>query len=238
VASFLLPTESVNKYKRGIPIVVVLLLFLALAAMWRWTALAQWLDVDTVSVWLDSIRAHPAAAYLVIVVFIVGSQIMFPVTILIFATAYTFGPRLGFAYAILGSLAGAITSYWIGYLLGHDAFRRVAGRRYRHLEEILKRNGLVAVVTTHLIPVGPFTIVNLAAGAVGVPFWQFTLGCAIGLLPGVAIITIFEQQLENAFHEPGAIPAMVAAVLVIVLAAWGYWARRLANTEKLSAGDP
>jgi uncharacterized membrane protein YdjX (TVP38/TMEM64 family) len=227
-----------KKYKTFLPIVVILFLCVALAASWRWTSLAQWLDVSTVSAWLDSIRAHPAAPYLVIATFVIGSQIMFPVTILIFASAYTFGPRLGFVYAILGSLSGAVASYWIGYWLGHESFRRIAGPRYQSLEEILKKNGLVAVITTHLIPVAPFTIVNLAAGAVGVAFWHFVLGCTIGLLPGIAIITIFEQQLENLFHEPGAIPATVAAVLVILLAAWGYWARRLAKVDRISPKEP
>ncbi|MGH7835660.1 MAG: TVP38/TMEM64 family protein, partial [Candidatus Binatia bacterium] len=165
-----------SKHKTFLPIVVILFLCVALAASWRWTSLAQWLDVSTVSAWLDLIRTHPAAPYLVIAVFVIGSQIMFPVTILIFASAYTFGPRIGFTYAMLGSLSGAVVSYWIGYWLGHEAFRRMAGSRYQSLEQILKKNGLVAVITTHLIPVGPFTIVNLAAGAVGVTFWHFVLG--------------------------------------------------------------
>jgi uncharacterized membrane protein YdjX (TVP38/TMEM64 family) len=233
VAFFLRGCHQVKQKKALLPI-VALFVCAALAATWRWTPLAHWLDVDTVSAWLDSIHSHPSAPYLLLAAFILGSQVMFPITILIFATVYTFGPRFGFAYAMLGSLSAAIVSYWIGCWVGREALRRLAGPRYKSLEEILRKNGLVAVVTTHLIPVGPFTIVNLAAGAVGVPFGHFVAGCTIGLFPGVAIITIFEQQLENALRRPRALPALIAAILLILLAAWVFWARRLAKGDRLS----
>lgn len=105
----------------------------------------------------------------------------------------------GFFYGMVGSISGALFTYTIGYLLGHGTFRHLAGSRFEALNRALSEKGLTAIITTHLIPFGPFTLVNLSAGVVHVRLWDFILGSTIGLLPGVALITIFEQQLEHAF---------------------------------------
>jgi len=207
----------------------VLLICAALAGVWRWSSLSELLDFKVVAHWLDAVRSHPLAPYIIIGAFLIGSQIMFPITVLILATAYTFGPWLGFIYAMAGSVLGAVLTYSIGYFMGHNTFKRIAGRHYEALDKMLKKNGLIAVITTHLLPVGPFTIVNLGAGAVHARFWDFILGCAIGLLPGVTLITIFEHQLERALRKPGIETVVILSTFAVAIAAWFCWARRQAR---------
>ena len=86
-----------------------LVLAAAAYAAWRWTPLSEWVDVPGIYGWLRSLRTQPLAPYLVIGVYVVASQIMFPITVLIVATAYAFGPWLGFAYAMIGSLLIGVT---------------------------------------------------------------------------------------------------------------------------------
>ena len=202
------------------------LLVLAAAAAWRSMSLAESLDVNSVVLWLGSLKHNPRAPYIVIAAFLIGSQIMFPITVLILATAYTFGPWQGFIYGMVGSVSGALLTYTIGYFLGHDTFRHLAGRRFESVDRALCEKGLTAVITTHLIPFGPFTIVNLSAGVIHVRPRDFILGSAIGLLPGVALTAIFEHQLEDALRKPEMTTLILLLASALLIVAGIIWVRR------------
>jgi len=74
------------------------------------------------------------------------------------------------------------------------------------------------MVVVHLVPVAPFTLVNMAAGAVHVQFRDFVFGTSIGMIPGIGAITIFEQQLELTWQDPRPENFMVLGVLLIAVA--------------------
>ncbi len=196
-----------------------------LAAMWQWSPLSEQLDVNTIAAWLKSIRDQPLAVPAVLAAYVIGSQIMFPITVLILATAYVFGPWLGFVYALAGSVLGAWVTYSIGWRIGSDAYKRLTESRFDAIINLLRRKGLVAVITTHLLPVGPFTFVNLAAGVVRVGGWEFLLGCVIGMLPGIALTAFLERQTEKLFRDPGLITAGLVALSALVIVAFVVWAR-------------
>jgi uncharacterized membrane protein YdjX (TVP38/TMEM64 family) len=161
--------------------------------------------------------------------YIVASQIMFPITVLIVATAYAFGPWLGFAYAMAGSLLGALVTYAAGYRIGPETFKRIAGRRFEALDRAFKRQGLTAAIMTHMLPVAPFTFVNLGSGVVRIRLHDFVLGCILGMAPGTALTTIFVHRLEQMFRNPG-LPSLIflLASAAMIFAAW-WWGRRNAN---------
>lgn len=202
-----------------------------LAAAWRWTSLSEWLDVNAVAASLKSIRHQPFGSWIVLAAYVIASQIMFPITVLILATAYAFGPWLGFVYALAGSVLGALVTYFVGYWIGTDTYNRLTGGRFDAIAKALREKGLVAVITTHLLPVGPFTLVNLAAGVVRVAVWRFILGCIIGMLPGIALTTLFEHQLEKTFHEPGLMTGGLFALSALVILGSALWARRQARAK-------
>ena len=201
------------------------------AAAWRWTSLSKEFDVNAVAASLKSIRNQPFAPWIVIAAYIAASQIMFPITVLIVATAYAFGPWLGFVYALGGSVLGALLTYFVGYWLGNETYKQLTRSRFDAVTSALRKKGLGAVIATHLLPVGPFTVVNLAAGVVRVAAWQFVLGCAIGMLPGIALTTFFEHQMEKMFHEPGLMTGGLFVVSALVILGSVLWARRRARAK-------
>jgi phospholipase D1/2 len=81
----------------------------ALMLAWRFTPLASLARPDTIRQWFAAIAQAPAAPLLVIAAFVGGGLMVFPVLVLIAATAAAFGPWLGFAYAFAGGLASAIS---------------------------------------------------------------------------------------------------------------------------------
>ncbi len=89
--------------------------------------------------------------------------------------------------------------------------------------------GLPGLVLLRLLPIAPYTVVNLMLGAVGIGLPRFLIGTFLGLLPGSLAATAFGHQLERLISDPswqdGALLALVLAAAVAVLFAL----RRLAE---------
>ncbi|HEY7220346.1 MAG TPA: VTT domain-containing protein, partial [Candidatus Binatia bacterium] len=127
-----------------------------------------------------------------------------------------FGPIMGSLYSIVGSLAGAAVTYAIGRLLGQDFVRKIAGTKWRRLEQKIGQTGIVAVATLRLLPIAPFTIVNVVSGAFKVPLRDYTLGSLLGLAPGILITNLFAHQLTSAIRDPGIGAFLILVVLIAI----------------------
>jgi len=51
------------------------------------------------------------------------------------------------------------------------------------------------------VPIAPFTVVNLIAGAARIPFRDFLIGTLIGMAPGIAALTILGDRLRGALQS-------------------------------------
>jgi phospholipase D1/2 len=218
------PEEHREDARRPIlRVLIILLALLSLAAAWRWTPLGEWVDFELVAGGVAAVGAHPLAPLIVMAIFVVLGLFLFPVTLLIAATAFAFSPLLAFLYSMAGCLSSAGVSYGLGRLLGRETIARIASPRFNRLSRMLVRRGLVAVVTIRFLPVAPYTVVNIAAGAFHIRFRHFMLGTLIGMAPGVMAVTLFADQLEAAVRDPRPenIAVLVLVVLVIIGAVLG-----------------
>ena len=155
--------------------------------------------------------------------FLVGGAIAFPVNILILATAAAFGPWLGALYSAVGSMASALIMYFVGSRFGREALMRLLGERARRALQAVRQRGVLAVVTLRVVPVAPFTVINLAAGASAIGFADFLLGSLIGMLPGLALMSFLGDRIMSVFSDPsaGEIGILVLAVLAYIGLAFG-----------------
>jgi phospholipase D1/2 len=206
--------------------VIALLVLVGLAMAWRWTPLGDWLDVETVAGWISFLRDHPITPLMVIGGYVVGGLALVPVTVLIAATALAFGPLLGFIYSLLGCLASAAFTYGLGYFLGHDTIRSVAGARLSRLSRRIAQHGLVAILIVRVVPVAPFTVVNMMAGASHIRLRDYLLGTCLGMLPGLSIMTLFGDQLEDVIRDPSAESLLVLIGLIALMVIATMWVRR------------
>ena len=99
------------------------------------------------------------------------------------------------------------------------------------LSRRLGQRGLLAVIAVRVLPVAPFTVVNLVAGASHIRLRDFLLGTLIGMTPGIFAVTVFSDRLLTALRDPSptAIATLVAVVGVIAggaIAARGWLTRR------------
>jgi uncharacterized membrane protein YdjX (TVP38/TMEM64 family) len=110
--AFCLDATTRNHYRIRLLIIVPLLL--AVAAAWKWGPVLDWLTSERIAVWVSAVKDHPLSPVIVIGAYVAASLVLFPITLLIAATAMTFGPLLGFAYAAAGYLLAAVLTYGIG----------------------------------------------------------------------------------------------------------------------------
>jgi phospholipase D1/2 len=217
---------------------IFLLVVVALAAAWRWTPLSSWLDVATLVEGARPLRDHPVTPLLVIGAYAVGGLVVAPITMLIIATAMAFGPLLGFVYSLLGCLVSAALTYSIGSLMGRETMRRFTGRHVSLLSHRLARHGLTAILIVRILPVAPFTVINIMAGASEVRFRDFILATFLGMLPGLAVMTFFGDRLQSAIQDPRAESFMILAALVVVLVLVMTWLRRRFGKPDAGAAKP
>jgi uncharacterized membrane protein YdjX (TVP38/TMEM64 family) len=204
--------------------VLILLFMFGLAAAWRWTPLHDLVDLNTVKDWAGSLQDSNTAFLWMVGAFLLGGITAFPVTVLILGTAYAFDAWPAILYSLAGCILSAILLYGIGRQLGRKNVVRFAGKRLNRMNRLISKHGALAVAAVRMIPVAPYSLVNLAAGAVRVPFREFVVGTFLGMSPGVIGITFFENQVEELLRDPNPISFFVLAVALcfMLLAVYGF----------------
>ncbi|MEJ2286393.1 MAG: VTT domain-containing protein [Desulfobacterales bacterium] len=220
------------KFQQVIKIASILLILLALAAAWRWTPLSEWLDSENLAAWAREIRDSPLSFLGVLGVYVVGGLIMIPITLMVGVTAMVFEPAWGALYAMVGCLLNALASYLIGSRLGKQTVRKLAGQRLNRLSRQIAKQGILTIAIIRNIPVAPFTIVNLIAGASHIELKDYLIGTAVGMLPGILAITIFADRLLHSIQNPDWINILIAVVLAAGLVLGSWWIKkRLAGSR-------
>ncbi len=209
---------------------LIFLLLLAIPAAWRWTPLNEWVNFEKIIYWQESVQGYPGAFFLVLGAYLLGSLVLFPVTILNVATVFTFGPIMGNVYALAGWIASASMGYAIGHALGWDLLHKMAGPRLHRLVAEAERHGFVAVLTMRVLPLAPFTLVNLFIGASGIRFRDFFLASTVGRIPGIVVLSVAGIQLESALRSPalGSF-VLIGFTLVLVPLALAWLTKQLAG---------
>jgi phospholipase D1/2 len=200
-------------------IVAVVLALVSLTLLWRHTPLADYLDAGRVSAWARQFADRPWAPLAVLGAYTPACLVMFPRPLITLAAVIAFGPLLGFGYALSGILLAALLTYLAGRRLPRGTVRSVAGQELNHMTATLRRRGLLAVTALRLVPLAPFAVEGLVAGAIHIKLWHFMLGTLLGILPGTLASTVFGKQLEAALRDPAEISYgwLAVAILIVVL---------------------
>jgi peptidoglycan hydrolase-like protein with peptidoglycan-binding domain len=118
---------------------------------------------------------------------------------------------LGVFIHLPGCLLGATVTYAVGYFLGRDFIQQVIGSKWRRVEQRIGQAGIIAVATMRLLPVAPFTIVNIISGA----------GKIDGVMDDDARKAIRSFQQDNGMPITGMVDQRTADRLGVRLSAKG-----------------
>lgn len=197
--------------------VTALLVIAAAVVAWRLTPLAEIVTPEHLAEGFRGTRPTPGSALVVIGIFVLGGFVVLPVAVLITATALIFPAPAAFAVSMIGSLANALALYVVGRRFVRGTLRQAFGPTVAKLSQALDHGGIMAVAIVRLIPIAPYSFVNVAAGSLAVRLSDYMIGTALGLLPGITIVTAFGSQLRALVENPT--PGRIA-VLAGILALW------------------
>lgn len=196
---------------------MIALVLLGLTLAWRLTPLAEIASAEAAGIFLAKMAQSYWGPLAVLGAFLAGGLVAFPVTILIAATAASFGPWLGFTYALIGALGSALLTYGIGAMMGRAALQSILGDRLTDIRNKIARQGVLAVAAIRLVPVAPFTLVNLVAGASGINLTHYLVGTVLGLLPGLVLMSLLGSQIMRIVASPSPLDIVI---FVALIAAW------------------
>ncbi|MFO7911697.1 MAG: VTT domain-containing protein [Desulfotignum sp.] len=225
--------QDQSKVSQMVKLTGVLVILIGLAAAWRWSPLAQWVTTENMAAWAGVIRSHPMSFVIVMAVYAAGGFLMVPVTLLVGVTAMVYDPVWAVLYALSGCLLSALSTFLAGAVAGKQMVRKVAGKKLNQISRQMAKKGILTVAVIRNIPVAPFTVINLIAGASHIRLKDYLLGTALGMLPGILAVTIFADRLLHTITHPDLINALIAAGVAAALVAGNLWVtKRLSRIQE------
>ncbi len=195
----------------------------ALMALWRFTPLREVATAEAAIAWAKAFGEQPWAPFALIAAYTPACLVLFPRPLITLAAVIAFGPWLGFAYSLTGICASAAVTWYMGGRMRRDTVRRLAGPKLDRMIEVLKKHGLLAMTLLRLVPIAPFAVESIVAGAIRMKLRHVVLGTAIGLLPGTLTTTLFGDAIESAVTGSGRVNWWLVGGAIALLAG-GAWA--------------
>lgn len=171
----------------------------------------------------DALRSElegAAGVLTLLVLAMLHSIVFYPAEILDAAAGFVWGFWLGLLLVMIGWMLNAWLSWLIGRHAGHPLLYRLVGHdRFVALETAIERGGVFLLLTMRLIPIVPFSLFTIVAGATRVPLWRLLWTTAVGYLPLTALFVYLGTQLEELSPtNPILIGGGVALVLIVYTA--------------------
>ena len=152
-----------------------------------------------------------------------GGILFFPVTVLSIAVAAVFGPIWGPIYGILGALLSSATMFGVGKLLGNAGLKKIGGPKVDAVDQKLKSSGIVGVAAIRMLPIAPFSLVNLVAGISSIGLFQFLMGTFLGMFPPMIAKGLVGDSITQIFRNPSpeTISYLAGGIILWGLMIWG-----------------
>jgi len=163
--------------------------------------------------------------------FVAASLVAVPVSFLILATALVLGPFTGVPVALIGSILSALAGYGIGAHTGRSAVERLSGGRLDRLSRRLAEHGILTIITLRIVPVAPFAVLNLFAGASHLRLRDFVIGTLIGMAPAVITMAVFAEGLLSLLWQAGLRAVALLLVGLLALGGLAWLSRRWLRTD-------
>jgi len=171
-----------KKYGKPIVFALVLIAFSAVAMAFP---VPDW--IRALTNWVEQLG--PAGVVVFIGVYAIATILLFPGWIFTVAAGLLFGLAGGTAAALSGATLGAALAFLVARYLVRDSVQKFAksNPRFQAIDQAIGENGWKIVGLLRLNPLIPFNISNYFYGITAIPFWQYVLVSAIGMLPGALL---------------------------------------------------
>lgn len=153
------------------------------------------------------------------------------------AAGFLFGPWLGGTYALIGATCGA-GAVFLAARTGLAGLVDRAGPRVQRLKARFRADAFSYLLCLRLVPIFPFWLVNLAAGATNMPLSVYLTATFFGMIPGTfiyagignsvsALIEAGQHPDHYMIFRPNILlPLIGLALLVLLPVSYRHWSAR------------
>ena len=192
-----------NKIKSLILKIAILLLFVCLLILVRFSGVGKYLTLESLKqnkVLLEIfVRENYFISILIFVfVYIISVALSVPgATILTLTGGFLFGYFLGTLYVNIGATIGASLNFiFAKYLIG-DWIQSKYQIQLDMFNKEIENNGKFYFLTLRFIPLFPFFLINLFLGLTKISLMTFVWTTSIGILPGAFVFAFAGSQLSS-----------------------------------------
>jgi uncharacterized membrane protein YdjX (TVP38/TMEM64 family) len=118
------------------------------------------------------------------------------------AAATVFDPAFVAIAAGMGDSIGEMTAYWLGYV-GERIIVDEHVPAYRKAVSWMDRYGAWAVFGIALVPILPYDLIGIAAGALKIKWWKCWLATLAGKMPRAFLVAYLGHQIPFLLHPFG-----------------------------------
>ncbi|ABE49689.1 VTT domain-containing protein [Methylobacillus flagellatus] len=227
--------------RRRIPfrLIAGIALVAAVALSWKVTPLAEYADPEKIIPLLEQVQNTAWAFPAGLVAYVLGTLVFLPHMVMTGTVVVVFAPLEAFLIAMLGSLISVSIGWVAGQGLGERSLQAMLGRHAEKISQYARNGGVMGLTLLRLLPVAPFTVVNLVLGMMKVPFVTLLIATALGLLPGTLVSVFIGQSAVALFKNPDPHNVMLVGAGLLL---WGaviagahflsrHWQRRLRENK-------
>ncbi len=177
--------------------VALLALMIALIEPLR-TGVGNALQGDTESLRTEIRELDFGGVLIVLALAVAHAVIWYPAEILDAAAGFVYGFWVAMPLIMAGWTMNAIVAYWIGRHAARPGLYRFVGQaRFERLERLAETGGVTLLLAMRLIPVIPFSLFSIVAGAAHVQVPRFLWTTAVGYIPITALFIYLGSRLEE-----------------------------------------
>lgn len=205
--------------RRVLQIAVVVLLAAAVIGLYL-SPVRDQLTRDNVRAFVEHLRGLWYGPAIFVVAFMLACVFALPASVFVLAAGFIWGWLLGSVYSLIGGMAGATASFFLGRFMGEGMLQKF-GRVGRAVAKQVDHAGFRSLLVLRFIPGIPFAVLNYGAGVAGVRVRDFLSSTLIGVVPSMLVFAYCADALFNGSMSEGdafkRLAIVCALMLVIIL---------------------
>lgn len=166
--------------------------------------------------WITNLGSWGVIAFFFI--YLAAVILAVPATPLGLLAGALFGSLQGVILISISSTTGAALTFLIARYFARDSITQwlATNNRYRRLDDLTKKHGMIMVAIARLVPFFPFNIINYAFGLTAVKFRTYLFWSWLCMLPGTILFVAGADAIKQGLTT-GHIP--LTLILIVTLAA-------------------
>lgn len=218
-------------------IVRLLILALLLSAITAVILNRDSIDAKQLENWVE--QAGLAGPVVFMLIYIIGTVLFFPGSVLTLAGGALFGPVWGTFYNLTGATIGATLSFLIARYLASNWVEAKTGGKLKSIKQGVEAEGWRFVAFVRLVPLFPFNILNYALGLTRIKLSHYIIASYVCMLPGgLAYTYLGYAGREAVAGSEGLIQkGLLALALLAAVAFIPGLVKRLRNKADITQSD-